>query len=176
MKTLIVYYSFTGNNQALCGRLQRLLNCDSYRIMDVKRRTWFTILLDLLFNRMPKIQEGAPDIGKFEKIILLAPVWNAHVAAPMKSFIKREKVNLPAYAFMTVCGGRPGQEAKLRQELTKLAGKAPEGLLELEISKLPPGKNLQPKNNTLYRIQEPDLDQWNADITGFIRSLQGVPA
>jgi len=176
MKTLIVCYSFTGNNQALCGRLQRLLNCDSYRIMDIKRRTWLTILLDLLFNRMPKIQEGSPDISKYEKIILLAPVWNAHVATPMKSFIKREKVNLRAYAFISVCGGRPGQEAKLRQELTKLAGKAPAGLLELEISKLPLGENAQPKNNTLYRIQEPDLDRWDADITGFIRSMQEVPA
>ena len=55
MKTLIAYYSFTHNNEVLAKDLQKKLNCDIHKIEEPGKRTGFTILLDLIFNRNPEI-------------------------------------------------------------------------------------------------------------------------
>ena len=60
MKTVIVYYSFSGNNESLAKELRLRFGCDIIKIIEQKRRTGFTILLDLIFNRESKILE--PDI------------------------------------------------------------------------------------------------------------------
>ena len=46
MKTLIVYYSFTQNNEALARMLQTRLDCEMLKIETVKRRSTFSIFLD----------------------------------------------------------------------------------------------------------------------------------
>ena len=131
MKKIIIYYSFTGNNESLYRELQRRLNCEAFRILEPKRRTWLTILLDMLFDRRPRIELFPVDLRKYDMVILMSPVWNAHIANPMKSFIDKEKDHLKEYAFLTVCGGRQGQKEKLLQELKLLTGKTPAAVAEL---------------------------------------------
>jgi flavodoxin len=54
MSTLIVCYSFSGNNRVLARFLQVRLGADLQEIEEVKPRTGFAILLDVLFKRSPK--------------------------------------------------------------------------------------------------------------------------
>jgi len=104
----------------------------------------------------------------------MSPVWNAHIANPMKSFIDKEKDHLKEYAFLTVCGGRAGQREKLLQELKLLTGKTPAAVAELEIGKLPVEEGKQPKNGSMYRIQSQDPDTWAPEISGFLKALESV--
>lgn len=174
MKKIIIYYSFTGNNESLYRELQRRLNCEAFRILEPKRRTWLTILLDMLFDRRPRIELFPVDLRKYDMVILMSPVWNAHIANPMKSFLDKEKDHLKEYAFLTVCGGRQGQKEKLLQELKLLTGKTPAAVAELEIGKLPVEEGKQPKNGSMYRIQAQDLDTWAPEISGFLKVLENV--
>ncbi len=173
MKTLIVYYSFTGNNEALARELQRKLNCDIQRIVELKRRTGFTILLDLLLKRKSKIQKSEVPLKRYDQILLIAPVWDANIATPMKSFIDLEKNNLKEYSFITVCSGRPGQAEKLTRQLARLAGKKPITVAQLMINDLlPPEKKNKIKYTTPYRIKKTDLEAFETGIENFLKAFR----
>ncbi|HEY6899864.1 MAG TPA: hypothetical protein VI233_04450 [Puia sp.] len=127
MKTLIVYYSFTGNNAILAGYLKDRMNADLYGIAEVRQRTGGTIFLDMLFNRSARIK--TPSFGSnYDRCIVLGPIWNAGIASPVRSFLKMERGRFPEYAFVSICGGREGQEGKIAKQLTMAAGKAPVAL------------------------------------------------
>ena len=54
MKTLVISYSFTGNNGKLANKLAQSIYADYSVLKENNRRTIFTILLDVIFNRTPK--------------------------------------------------------------------------------------------------------------------------
>src|SRR5688572_562958 len=109
MKTLISYYSFTGNNEALARALQQKLNCDLYRITEVKKRKAITILWDIVFRRLPKVEKPIATLDQYDHIIFCSPIWNGKIATPLKSFVINEKDHIQQYSFITICSGRPGQ-------------------------------------------------------------------
>jgi len=172
MKTLIVYYSFTGNNGLLAAELKKRLNADLYEIKEVQQRTAFTILFDIVFNRTAKIQQPAIATGQYHRVILLAPVWNARIATPLKSFIQSQKDHLSEYALVTVCGGRPGQQELLEQQLTKFAGKPPLQVIQLALNDLLPQERKRvAKNGTSFKIEQPDLKYFDPALTQLVRKL-----
>jgi flavodoxin len=57
MKTIIVYYSSTHNNEILADNLQKKFSCDILKIEEIRKRTALTILGDLIFNRNPKLKD-----------------------------------------------------------------------------------------------------------------------
>jgi len=56
MKTLIVYYSFTQNNEALAKMIQTRLDCEMFKIETIRKRSSFSIFLDAVFGRKPAIR------------------------------------------------------------------------------------------------------------------------
>jgi organic hydroperoxide reductase OsmC/OhrA len=56
MKFLVVYYSYTENNCKIARLIRQKLNCDIMRIEELKKRTSFTILFDVLLNRFSSIK------------------------------------------------------------------------------------------------------------------------
>lgn len=174
MKTLIVYYSFSHNNELLARTLQAELECAIYPIREVlKKRSWFTILLDLLFDRRPPIEAGECHVADYDCCLLVGPVWGGKVASPLKTFLLREKKNLTRYAFVTVCGGRnPAQAIQLRKELSTLTGKEPEGVCECWVSELLPADRKHAKDVSSYRIQEKDLMVFQGRVATFLQGLE----
>jgi flavodoxin len=61
MKTLIIYYSFSGNNEVLAQELQKRLDCDLQKIVELKPRKSIDILFDLIFKRTSKIGKSNDD-------------------------------------------------------------------------------------------------------------------
>jgi flavodoxin len=172
MNTLIVYYSYSGNNEALAKELQKRLTCDMQQIKEVKIRKGLTILLDLIFNRRSNIKKLDVQMNQYERFILIAPIWGGKIATPMKSFIEAEKKNLKKYSFITVCSGVAGQDKKIKEQLLLLAGKEPENIAELKVRDLLPlEKKGKVKYETPYRIQKNDLMAFDNAIEGFIKSL-----
>ncbi len=175
MKTLIVYYSFTHNNEFLAKELQRKLNCDLYRIEERKKRSGFTIMLDLIFHRKPAIKPYPYPIGSFDHCIFVAPVWAGNVASPLKTFLSEHKYFIKDYSFITVCGGYPGQKDKLTRGLTQLVEHEPKAVQELWVNDLLPDdmKNTI-KFTSGYRLQEQDLWVFESQITTFLKSITTV--
>ena len=173
MKTLIVYYSFSSNNELLASHLQQRLGCDLYKIEEMKPRNGITIFLDLLFKRTPKIRECSIQLDTYDHFVLIAPVWAGKIAPPMKSFLEREKASINSYSFITLCGGREGQKEWITSELTRILYTEPEKVTELWVNDLLDEKQKNTvKSSSGYRIDAKDLEFFSTEVDDFIERLQ----
>jgi menaquinone-dependent protoporphyrinogen IX oxidase len=177
MKTLIIYFSYSGNNRFLAEHLAKRMESDLCPIVEQKRRTLLTILLDMLFRREPKIKPLECAVSDYEQIILVSPVWGSKLATPLKSLIKSEKSALSSYSFITFCGyDRPEQKEGITKELSALAGRSPKAVAELKISDLfPAEKRNDIKKITRYRATAADLVKLAPQIDSFIQLVRAAP-
>jgi len=176
MKTIIVYYSYSGNNEALAKKLKSRFECDMVKLEEKKKRTGMTIMLDLLFKREAKIQEPDVYLEYYKTAIFIAPIWDAKVATPLSAYLKKEKDKIRSYAFITLCGGRPGQTEKIVEQLCELTGKKPIAFMELEVNELLPSEK---RNNvkfvSTYKLKGEDLDVFTSKIQDFENKVFGSP-
>ncbi len=169
---LIVYYSHTGNNEALANRIQKRLGCGVFKISEKKKRKTISILFDFLFTRNPKISESNTGLSRYGKIIFAAPVWGGKVASPLRVLIAKEKDNIKAYSFISLCNGETGQKERLENELSLITGRKPESVAELPIRDLmPEDKRDQIKNTFNFRVSDKDLEYFEKEIEAFINSI-----
>jgi len=172
MKVIVIYYSYSGNNETLAKELQRRLVCSIWKIEEVHRRRGITIFLDILFHRRPKILKPAIQLSRFNHVILVAPVWAGKIAGPLRSFLELEGNQIHKYSFISLCGG--AGNTYLESELEKLLHKKPLLITELSVNKLlTPEKRDKVKYTSGYRLQEGDLKAFDAEIKNFMQSVVG---
>jgi flavodoxin len=166
MKNLIVYYSFTKNNEKIAEYFRNQLSCHIAKIETVRKRSGLSILFDLMFNRKPAVKAIPFYLWNYEHVIFIAPIWAGKIAMPLKTFLLNEKANIKKYSFVTVCGGgNASQKAKVEKQLIELTGKVPEKVVELWVSNLLPiQKQGTVKSVTGYRIQPADFAQFDQQI------------
>lgn len=165
MKTLIVYYSFTQNNEKLAKYLHKLLGCDIVKLETVKRRNGLSIMLDLMFHRAPTLKTVPYYLRDYDHVIFIAPIWAGRIAMPLKTFLKKEKSNIKRYSFITLCGGAPGQKKKIENELASVLNIMPENVIELWINNLlPANKKDTIKYTSGYRIQPDELWKFEKEL------------
>lgn len=175
MKTIIAYYSFTENNEKLANYLQKQLNCDIVKIETTRKRTGFSILLDLMFNRKPGLKPLPYSLSDYDHVIFIAPIWGGKIAMPMKSLMVKEKLRIRQYSFVTLCGGNAGQKEKIKNELFLILQKQPQTLVELWVNDLLPAEQ---KNSIKYtsgfRIDERGLENFGAQLKELVRETEIV--
>jgi flavodoxin len=173
MKPLIAFYSFTHNNNLLAKHLQNELNCDMLEIREEKTRKKISILLDLIFNRTPKIKTYLHQVAGYDHCILISPIWAGKIATPLKSFLLKEKENIKDYSFIAVCGGgNPNQKEKIAGQLATLTSQRPTSVCELWINDLlPKEKQGTIKYTSGYRIGDADLNAFSEKINRFLKSV-----
>lgn len=174
MKTLIVYYSFTGNNEALVKKLHQRTGCEVLRIQAAKKRTNVSILLDLIFKRNPKLQEYTIPFSDHTHLILVAPVWAGKIATPMQTFLKNERRNILNYSFITLCSGVAGQKGRITEYLNSTLRRKPIAVEELWVNDLlPPEQKDKIRFATPYRVKEDDWRVFDPKVDAFIATLKG---
>ena len=170
MKTLIVYYSHSGNNEKLAYQLKERISCDIHKINEMKERKTISILFDFFFKRKLKLSHSNINLKEYDKVIFVAPIWGCKIASPMRGFMDIEKNNLAKYFFITLCNGEIGQKEKIDTELYSILLRRPNEVKELWINNLlPEEKQNKIKYTFNFRISEHDLECFNKDIELFIR-------
>lgn len=160
MTTIVVSYSMTGNNENLAARVAETLGADHVRITESKRRTMFTIILDTLFKRTPKVRLPVEDVGAYDHVIFAGPVWMGQVAAPFRACFEQLGPELGAYAFLSLSGGAEGPNTEIADELTQRLGKAPACMVDLYLADLlPPDPEPTRKETMAYRINADEADR-----------------
>jgi flavodoxin len=166
MKSLIVYYSFSHNNELLAKSLQQRLGCGILKIETVKKRSAFAIFMDIMFNREPAILSYARLDLNIEHFVFVAPIWAGRIASPLRTFLKTEKNSIKHYSFISLCGGAKGQKEKIEKELTRLLSTDPHAVMELWVSNL-----LNPereKSVTRHRVTDAELERYKTEIDYFV--------
>jgi flavodoxin len=168
MKTLIVCYSFTQNNEVLAKMVRARLDCEMYKIETVRRRSVFSIFLDAAFGRRPPIQKHNLAMENYEQFVFVGPIWLGKIAGPLKTFLVAEKSSIKRYSFISVCGGLTGQKEKIEDELASIVGSRPQSVCELWVSDIV-GEHVtkNAKNVSAYRIGPAELEKFKAKIYEF---------
>lgn len=133
MKILTIYYSLTGNNKKLVNYLQEKTNCETFEIKTKKKVGFGSIFCGLVFKTKPKLAPYSVDFKQYDKVIFISPIWFGKLSYPLKSFLIKEKLNIPDYSFLSICLG--GQKDKIESELKSIVNKKPFYIEEFGLKK-----------------------------------------
>jgi flavodoxin len=94
-KTLILYYSKTGNTQAACEALQKALGSDIQEIKDLNRRDTklgaIGGMLKTLLGMHTAIEPKKVDLSPYTTVIISAPIWAAKFGLAMRTFVETNR-------------------------------------------------------------------------------------
>ena len=137
---LIVYFSFTGNNRLLAEHLAPRIGADLCAVVEKKRRTALTVLLDMAARAS---HEGARQAAS---------------------------AGASRYSFISLCGyERPGQHESLARELSSLVGRAPTAVAQLRLADLfPAHEKKDVRAVSGYRAKAEDLRAFAPAIEDFL--------
>ena len=154
MKTIVVYYSLTGNTAWAAGELARSLDadllelkpCKAYPDRGVKKFLWGG--KSAMMAECPPLEPYVFDAGQYKRVILATPLWAGRVAPPLRTFLREQRSALRGkrFAFVICCGG--GKEDKALAQLRALTDAEPDAALCL----LDPKDRPSPGNDS--RLQE----------------------
>ena len=115
MKTLVIYYSLSGNTQKVAEAIATAFKADINRLEDRQSRTGLLGMLltiyQVLFSRPGKIRFAGTDPFEYDLVILGAPVWIMNLAPPMRSYILKEKDRFNEVAFFCTEGSSGASNA-----------------------------------------------------------------
>ena len=160
MTTLVISYSFTGNNDELASAIAAKTKARHVKVVELKKRTNGTIALDMLFNRVPRILAEVEDIGSHDLVIFVSPIWMGQVATPLRACFKKCRLTIKKYAFVSISGGADGPNSNIEKNLKKWIGKDPEFVLDMHIVEFLP-KTPRPTREvtSTYRITEREVSE-----------------
>jgi hypothetical protein len=167
MKTVVISYSYTGNNEDLSSRFAKEIGAEHIHVTETKQRTMGTIVLDTLFNRNPKISMSNDGVSGDGFVIFFSPVWLGQIASPMKTVMKQLKDKGFKYGFISLTGGAdgPGCNDNVPSQLKKQMGREPEFVLDLYKADLLP-EEIQPTRQITMdlRVNDSHLETLMASI------------
>ncbi len=132
MKRLLLYYSHSGNNRWLVQTLAKQVDADIEEIRETWPRPSLRIIWDMARDRRPAIHPLKVSPDRYDRVLLVAPVWDRGIAHPMKTALEGMAGRMPRYGFVTLCGFlREGQQEVLTSQLDELTGRAPEFVMQL---------------------------------------------
>lgn len=127
MKTLIVYYSKTGNTQLIAETLAKDLNADLEELTEIQPKKgilgWLIAGKDATLQKSAPINELKLNPKNYDLVIIGTPIWAWNVSPPVRSFLQKYKQNLKQVAFFATMGGSGDKRAF--SHMTKLLDLTP---------------------------------------------------
>jgi flavodoxin len=127
MKTVIVYYSRSGNTKAVAQELAKLLGADIEEIVDETDRKgalgYIMAGRDATLGKDTNISEPKKDPSTYDLVVVGTPIWAFTLSTPVKAYLQMKKDAIKSVAFFATQGGSGAQRAfKAMGEIT---GKTP---------------------------------------------------
>ena len=107
-KTIIIYYSRTGTSEKLAQKMALERGCAARRIelADGKKISAIGAGAQSMRKATPEIRGDVGDIGDYDRIVYITPVWASHVASPIRSHMAKYKGVTKEYELHAVFMGR----------------------------------------------------------------------
>ena len=101
MKTLIVYYSWSGNTKRVAEKVHAEINYSDLVEIKVSENTFSQDMYktndifhdQLSKNQLPKIDIPTTNFNAYDLILVGSPVWDGMPASPIKSFLEKLQNN-----------------------------------------------------------------------------------
>ena len=121
MRSLVVYYSKTGNTRKVATAISRVLGSDIEEIVDMKNRKgiigWLSGGRDSTLKNHTKIKRPKKDTSGYKLIIIGTPVWAWTVTPAVRTYMVKKCKHLKKIAFFCTNDGSPGNTFKAMQEI-----------------------------------------------------------
>ncbi len=93
MKTLVIYYSRTGNTKFVADEISSTLQAETRELIDKKKRSgiWGYIWAghDAMMKTKTEIEEIGLDLAQYDLIFLGCPNWAANIPPAIRTFLDR---------------------------------------------------------------------------------------
>lgn len=112
MKSLVVYYSRSGNTRFVAEQISEEIGADIEEIIDIKKRKGLLGFIlsgyDATRGRLTKIVEIKKSPLDYELIIVGTPMWNKRIAPAVRTYLKENSFSGKHVAlFCTNLGSQP---------------------------------------------------------------------
>lgn len=115
MKTLIVYYSYTGKTELVANILARELGADLRRVEDNRRRSKFAAYvfgsLDAIRGKKTAIKTVDSSLEGYALVVVCSPVWANSPAPAMNTFVANTDFAGKRTAVLVTSGDREAHVA-----------------------------------------------------------------
>ena len=119
MKTLVIYYSYSGKTRKIANEIAMKEDADVVEIKDVKRigkfRAYTSGCLAAMTSKAWPIQPIETDYAKYERLVLLAPVWAGNPPPAFHSFMEQLPADKIISVKMISASGKISCRAKLEK-------------------------------------------------------------
>ncbi len=126
MKTLVIYYSYTGKTKKLAAETAKKWSADLYEVQEVKRRSapsaYVLGSLAARGRKTAKLQELRCDFSAYDKLIILMPIWAGYPAPPMNNIIDKLPKGKTVELIMTSGSGNSKGSAEETKQLISKKG------------------------------------------------------
>ena len=126
MKTLVVYYSQSGNAQWMAERIASALFADMLRLVPKKAYPqkgigkYFFGGGSAVIKEAPELEPYQVNLLQYEQVVFVTPVWAGTVTPPLRTFIQTENLKGKRFAFAACSLG--GSAEKTFAALKSLLG------------------------------------------------------
>ena len=127
MKTLIIYYSWSGWTRIVAAALAKELGADIEEIRCGRYAPGFwgriRAMVDGWQGHLPVIEPLSHLPSSYDLVAIGGPIWVFHPATPVRSLLRQQAAKLPKVAFFLTHGGSAAEQSL--REMQTLAGKVP---------------------------------------------------
>ena len=109
---LILYYSKMGKTKILAGEVQKLLPAAQFKEIKCDAGLMKAAMWNQMFNKDAAIDKIDVDMSKYEKVILLSPIWFQKISSPARTVINTLSLSGKEVQMIITCGGHFGEEAQ----------------------------------------------------------------
>ena len=117
--TLILYYSKMGKTKILAEEARKLLPAAEFKEIKSDEGLMKAAMWNQLLNRDAAITKLDVDMSKYEKVILLSPIWLQKISSPARTVINTLPLSGKKVQLIITCGGYfgTGAQEKLKKQV-----------------------------------------------------------
>jgi|GEM_PF-713647 len=117
-KTLVVYFSKTGNTQKIAFKISIILKADLERIIDLNNRGFCLGGGEATFGIAAKIKKPKFKAEDYDLVLIGTPIWSWSMTPAIRAYLKKNKGKIKRVAFFVTAGGtKPDKIVKNMEKL-----------------------------------------------------------
>jgi flavodoxin len=123
VKTLVVYYSRTGNTRLVAQEIITALKADVEELRDEKNRRgvigFMKSGMDSMLKKESKLKPLKRNLDEYDTIFVGSPTWGGNTTSPVRAFLSQNDLSGKKVALFCTAAGSPGKNMASMKEYLK---------------------------------------------------------